>query len=330
MAKHSYTVSLKQFIFRRFLLAIPLVIGVIMFTFVLVHIAPGDPVTFIAGELGADPDYILEIREKYGLNKPLTEQLSTYLGKVFRGDLGYSILYRMPVLKLILERVPATLLLMGTSLSLAAIIGVLLGVFSSRNPFHLFDNIISSISLAGYSIPYFWSAIMLISIFAVRLGLLPSGGIVSLRETATGWNYYLDVGVHLILPTFSLAFYQIALLARLTRGTMLDVLREDYILTARSKGLSEHRVFFLHALRNAIIPVITVLGYQFGSMFSGAIITETIYTWPGLGRLLYDAILALDYPIILGMIIFITISMVSVTLLTDVILAIIDPRIRYQ
>lgn len=300
-----------------------------MLSFALIHLAPGDPVYMLAGTQGTTPDYIQGVRSRYGLDKPLHEQLVIYLGRVVQGDFGFSILLHNPVAELILERMPATVLLMGTGLGLATVMGVALGVLSSRRPFGLLDNAVTVVSLAGYSIPYFWSAIMLILVFAIQLNWLPSGGMVSLRESPSGLAYYASIARHLILPASSLAIFHMALFARLTRASMLDELRQDYVVMARSKGLPESMVLN-HALRNAIVPVVTALGYQFGAIFGGSLITEVIFSWPGLGRLLFQAIVGLDYPIIMGMFIVVSVTMVALNLVADIVLAYLDPRITYK
>jgi peptide/nickel transport system permease protein len=321
--------SLRSYLTRRILQAVPLVFGVIVLTFMIIHVAPGDPAYVLAGET-ASPEYIEMVRESLGLDKPLYEQLVIYIGSVMRGDLGYSYVFRQPVLNIILERVPATLLLMSTALVVCSAVGIALGVISSKSPYSIKDNITTAVSILGYSLPVFWLAQILLLIFAVRLDWFPVQGIRSLREELIGIPYVLDMAHHLVLPAFALGMFHLALVSRLTRASMLEVLRQDFITTAWSKGLDENTVFYRHALRNALLPVVTVIGLNLGVMLTGAVLTESVFAWPGLGRLMYDAISSRDYPVLMGNFIVVSISVIAWNLVTDVVYGFLDPRIRYR
>jgi peptide/nickel transport system permease protein len=291
---------------------------------------PGDPAVMLAGP-EASEEVLKMIRDSYGLDKPVHEQLFIYMSHVLRGDLGYSYAYQAPVMDVIVSRIPATMLLTGTALTFAFIIGVILGVIASKKPYSIIDNAATGVAVAFYSIPFFWLAQILLIIFALFLGWFPTGGIMSFR---TVWSsitleYILDRLHHLALPATALAMWYIAAIFRLTRASMLETLREDYIVFARSKGLKERKVLYKHALRNALFPVITIVGLYIGWAFSGVIFTEMVFAWPGLGRLMYDSIYSRDYPVLMGMYIFISISILVTNLIVDVIYAILDPRVRY-
>jgi peptide/nickel transport system permease protein len=318
-----------RFLIRRILQAIPLILAVIVLNFFIIHLAPGDPAEILAGEM-ATPEWIEKTRKDFGLDKPLFEQLLIYVGKALRGDLGYSYTFRQPVLLLIAERVPATLLLMGTALIIAVVMGIVLGVISSKKPYSLFDNFVTSASLAGYSIPIFWLGQVLMLLFVLWLPLFPVGGMTSLRQEYTGILYVADVLRHLLLPALTLSTWYLAIIFRLTRSTMLQVLREDFIVLARSKGLDENTVFYRHALKNGLLPIVTFVGMTIGLMLGGAVLTETVFGWPGLGRLMYVSMFARDYPVLLGILIFVSTTVILSNLITDIVYALVDPRISYK
>ena len=257
-------------------MAIPLVLAVVVTNFVLIHVAPGDPIYFIAGEFGS-PEYYEMMRARFGLDRPIHERLLTYLTNVIQGDLGHSLVFRQPVIDIIVERIPATMLLMGTAISLSSLIGIALGVTSSLKPYSIGDNVATCISLVGHSLPVFWLAQMLLIVFALHLGLFPATGMTSLQFEYSGIEHVLDIIYHLALPAASLSISSLALVTRLTRSSMLETLREDYVMTARAKGLNERRVVYVHALRNALLPVVTVSGMRVGFMLAGAVLTETVY-----------------------------------------------------
>lgn len=319
-----------QLTLSRLLQGFGLVLAVVVLNFFLVHAAPGDPVETIAGVSGGmSVELKAELRTQYGLDKPLPVQLGVYLGKVMSGDLGYSYFFNLPVAGLIAERVPATLLLVITSVFGAFLIGTVLGVLSSRKPNGLLSQVINLLSLVGFAAPVFWTGIMLVLLFASVLPFFPVSGMRAIDSAgASGFADALDVLHHLVLPAVTLGLVYLAQYSRLSRASMLDVLGSDYIRTARAKGLSNGVVLYKHALRNAVLPVITILGLQFGNVMAGAILVETVFNWPGLGRLAFESVLRRDYPTILGVLLFSSIVVVVMNLLTDYCYRVIDPRIK--
>lgn len=303
--------------------------GVVVLTFILIHLTPGDVTTVIAGDAPLSVEQITEIRRSLGLDRPLYEQFVTYVLRILQGDLGYSYISRKSVLELILDRVGFTLVLTFAPMVLASISGIMLGVMASRNQYSLGDNAISAISIIGYSIPIFWLGHLLILVFALQLDWFPAQGLISLRVRLEGPALWLDMLRHLVLPATALGLLQLALVTRLTRSSMLESLTQDYITWARSKGLPERTITFKHALRNALLPVTTLVGYQFGYLLTGAVLTETVFAWPGLGRLLVDSVFLRDFPVLTGLLIFVSFIVIIGNLLTDIAYAFLDPRIRY-
>lgn len=309
--------------------AIGLVLAVIVLNFLLINLAPGDSAIVIVGESGAgDPELIEQIREQYGLNDSLARQLWNYVAQVTQGDLGESFFFNEPVLDLILDRLWPTMLLVGVALGFAIVGGVLVGTFTARRPESPVSHTVTILSLVGYSMPVFWTGIMLIILFASVWKLLPVSGMHDIRFDGGFFAEILDVGEHLILPATALGLIYLAQYSRLSRASMLEVLQSDYIRTARSKGLTEKVVVFKHALRNAVIPVVTIAGLQFGSLLSGALLVETVFNWPGLGRLAFDSILRRDTPVLLGILLISAVLVIVANLLTDLTYRLIDPRIR--
>lgn len=317
-------------IIKRLCYAVLLLVAVLILNFLLIHLSPGDPAQVIAGEMGGASAAQLEaIRAAYGLDRPLIVQLGVYLGQVAQGNLGYSFYFDRPVLDLIITRVPATLLLVVTSLTMAICIGTLLGVLASRKPNGLVSHCITVGALFGFATPVFWIGIMLMILFAGVLQILPVAGMRSVALQDAGViEYALDVLRHLVLPAVTLSVVYIAQYSRLARASMLETLGSDYIRTARAKGLPERRVVFKHALRNAILPVVTMAGLQFSQLFAGAILVETVFNWPGMGRLAFESILRRDYPTLLGILFFSALIVVIVNQLTDLIYRLVDPRIK--
>ena len=314
----------------RLLQAIGLVLAVVVLNFVLVHAAPGDPVETIAGASGGmSPELMAQLRTQYGLDQSLPVQLGVYLGKVVRGDLGYSYFFNLPVTAMIAERVPATLLLVLSSVLLAFFAGTALGVLSSRKPNGWLSQFITVLSLVGFAAPVFWLGIMLVILLASVFPILPVAGMRSIDSTGGGGlKDMLDVAHHLVLPTLTLSLVYLAQYSRLARSSMLDVLGSDFIRTARAKGLADRVVLYKHALRNALLPVVTVLGLQFGNVLAGAILVETVFNWPGLGRLAFESVLRRDYPTILGVLLFSSVVVVVMNQLTDLCYRFVDPRIK--
>jgi peptide/nickel transport system permease protein len=315
----------------RKLIQVPLLLfGVILTVFILVQVAPGDPVATLIGDAPASAEYVAELREHLGLDRPLVEQFGLYVWNVVRGDFGDSYYYSGSVLSLILDRLPPTLLLMGAGLVVATLLGVTLGVVAAARPNSALDAGANMVAIVGYSLPVFWLGELVLLAFALYLGWFPSQGMSSLRETPEGFGAVVDIGHHLVLPALVLATRYIAIDFRLTRSEILEVLSQDYILWARAKGLPSRIVLFRHALRNALLPVVTITGLNVGFAISGAVLTEVVFGWPGIGRLTLDAITHRDYPVLMGIFIFVTVGVVIVNFLTDLLYAAIDPRIRLR
>ena len=306
-----------------------LVLAVVVLNFTLIQLAPGDPVEVIAGEMGGTSAEIMaQLRAAYGLDRSYVEQLAIYLGKVVRGDLGYSYYFNAPVSGLILQRVPATLLLVLSSLGLAIVVGTLLGVVAARRPNGWLSHLVTLLALVGYAAPVFWTGIMLVILFASIVPIFPVSGMYDVRLQLSGFAHALDVARHMVLPVSTLTIIYIALFSRLARASMLEVLGSDYVRTARAKGLPESSVVLKHALRNAILPVVTIAGLQFSHLFAGAVLVETVFNWPGMGRLAYESILRRDTPTILGILFFSALIVILANLLTDLAYRLIDPRIK--
>src|SRR5215212_11867142 len=303
------------FIVRRLVLSIPTLIGVMIVVFLLLYVAPGDPVQDMVGER-ADAETIARLRKELHLDEPLPKQFVLYAGGVMKGELGNSYITQRPIIRDIRERFPKTLLLAGSAMLLASILGISIGVLSARNPGGWFDRLGLGLAYLGISFPVYWVGLILILIFAVTLRWLPPSGYGGIK--------------YLILPALALGSRSIAFLARVTRSSMLDVLGSDFVRTARAKGLREQVVVVRHALRNALIPVITVLGLDFGYYLTGTIITETIFSWPGIGRYVVNAITRRDLPAIQGSVLFLSVVFVLVNLVTDLAYAKADPRVAYS
>jgi len=306
-----------------------LVLAVAVISFTLLQLAPGDAAIVIAGDSGAgDPEVIAEIRESYGLDKPYATQLGTYLGKVATGDFGESYRFNQSVTSLIGSRIGPTILLVGTALMFAIIVGVAVGVYTARRPDSWSSHLATILALVGFSIPVFFLGLELVILFSSVLGWLPVARMSDLQFEGNFIQKWIDIGEHLILPAFTLGVLYLAQYSRLTRASMLETLQSDFVRTARSKGLTERVVVYKHALRNAVIPVVTVAGLQFGTLLSGALVVETVFDWPGLGRLAFDSVLARDAPVLLGLLMLSSLLVIAANLLTDILYRLIDPRIR--
>ena len=308
--------------------AVILLLAVLVLNFTLIHIAPGDPVEVLAGEMGgATPELLAELRADFGLDQPFHVQLFTYLGNVLQGNLGYSFYYDKPVTELIFDRIGATLLLVITALLFALFVGTALGIASAQKRNSLLSNVVTLLSLAGFSAPVFWIGIMLILLLSVALPIFPIAGMATADEPEGTFAYILDVVWHLVLPTLTLASIYLAFYSRLSRASMLEVLESDYIRTAQAKGLSRFLVVYKHALRNAVLPVVTFAGLQFAQVISGAVLVETVFAWPGLGTLAFESILRRDSPTLLGILFFSAVLVLVVNIFVDIAYRIIDPRI---
>jgi peptide/nickel transport system permease protein len=301
-----------------------MILGIVVIDFLITHILPGDPLDVLVGNFPAPPEYIAQVRRDFGLDEPLGRQLLLYLVHFAQGDLGFSFVNRQPVLVLILGRAGTTLMLMLPALILSSVIGVLMAVAATARAGRWMDQALTALSLIGHSIPVFWLAQILIVVFAVNLAWLPAQGMRSIRTASPG----LDLVRHLILPGFCITIYFLAVVARVARSSMLEVLQQDFILTARAKGLGRQAVLWRHVLRNAGIPVITVIGYNFGASLTGAILTETVFAWPGLGALFISSIGNRDYPVLAGIFLLSAIAVVLANFITDLLYAAADPRVR--
>ena len=304
-----------KFIFKRLLLAIPTILGVIFIVMLTIELVPGDPVELMLGEHGTQ-EAVHNVRTALGLDKPLLIRYVLYLKNLARGDMGRSIRENRAVIKEVSDVWPATLELTLAAMVIAVVIGVTVGILSAVRPNSFFDNVNRIISLFGLSMPVFWTGLVLIVIFSFWLRFLPIGGTGSLR--------------HLILPAFTLSLPSIAMISRMTRSSLLEVLKEDYVRTARAKGLSQKTVILRHALKNALIPIVTLCGLQMGQLMGGAILTETVFAWPGLGRLMVRAIFARDYILLQGAVLIFALAFVVINLIVDISYSFLDPRVNYQ
>jgi peptide/nickel transport system permease protein len=312
-----------NYILRRLLLAIPVLLGASFLVFISIRFIPGDPAVALAGEL-ATPEYVALVREQMGLDEPLLIQYGIYLQLILKGDWGRSVRTRVPVTELIMERLPNTLQLAVLSLLIAAAIGIPIGVVSATRANSWIDTSSMVFALLGVSMPIFWLGLMLMIFFSVQLPNWLGLSQPVLPPTGIGtWK-------HLVMPTLALSANSMAIQARMTRATMLEVLRADYIRAARAKGVREQTVIYKHALRNALVPIVTIIGLQFGTLLGGAVLTETVFAWPGIGRLLIESISLRDYPVIQGTVLLIAGGFVLVNLLVDITYAYLNPRIRYD
>lgn len=336
-----------KFILKKFIDLIPTMLGISFICFILIRLIPGDPVLNLLGERGASPEQYLAMKKSLGLDLPIMEQFWFYLKNIFRGDIGTSIISKTSVWIEFKERFPATLELGMIALLGATIIGIPLGIFAAVKRNSFYDYFLMSTSLVGYSMPIFWWGLILILVFSVKLGLTPVSGRISFLYDIPPWTglYLVDTlqtqvrefdGFapfwsalsHLILPAVALGTIPLAVIARMTRSSMLEVLGEDYIRTAKAKGMSKSRIIYIHALRNALVPIITTLALLFGSIITGAILTETIFSWPGIGRWLVQSITARDYPVIQGGVLMISFVIVATNIMVDIIYYLLNPKMR--
>jgi len=302
---------------------------IICANFVIFRVVPGDPVRLLFGDPRAGRHRIAEMRERFGLTGTLWEQFVAYLNRLFlHGDLGFSFVYRVPVLEVILDRVPQTLLLIVTALAIAVVLGTTLGAIAGWKTGTKFDSIIVTVSLGFYSIPTFILGIILMMIFAFGLGLFPIGGMDTIGAGYTGWAYVGDVAWHMFLPCGAIVIWYIGEYVILTRSAMQDVLDQDYITSARAKGIKESTILRRHALRNAILPVVTLTGMNLAFAVAGIIEAETVFRWPGVGRLVYDSVMSRDYPVLQGLFLIFAVVVVLANLVVDLIYGYIDPRIK--
>ena len=311
------------------------VLCVVIVNFFLIRLAPGDPASIMAGEAGAsDPHYVDQLRQQFGLDAPIGMQLLKYLDGVLHLDWGYSYRMKLPVLHLIMQRLPATLLLMVAAFIFSIVLGVFLGVCAAKTRYtgkkRWLDTIIVAASLLLYATPLFWLSLLAIVLFSVYLNWLPAFGMETVGAGYTGWAHIVDVAKHMVLPTVSLGTFYMAMYVRLTRASMLDVMGMDFVKTARAKGVSPSKVISKHVLRNALLPLVTFSGIQLGQMAGGAVLTETVFGWPGVGRLMFDALMQRDYQLLLGIFLVTSTMVVIFNLLTDLAYRVVDPRIAAE
>ncbi len=317
------------FLARRAGKSVVVILAIVVLNFMLIRLAPGDPALVIAGQSGAaDEQFVAQLRAQFGLDRPVPEQLWIYVSGVLTGDLGMSHRQQRTVASLILERLPATLLLTGAAFLLAIVAGVAMGAWAARRVGRWGDTIITVLALTFYATPLFWVGLMLVLLFSVQLEWLPSFGMETVGANLTGFAAVADTAKYLLLPAVTLGLFYMAIYARLTRASMLEVADQDFVKTARAKGVPEARVQRAHVLRNALLPVITFAGIQAGQLIGGSILVETVFAWPGIGRLAFDALLQRDYQLLLGVFLCTSIMVIVFNLITDLLYAAVDPRVE--
>lgn len=312
-----------KYVLRRILQMIPVILAIICICFLIIHLAPGDPATFLAGENATD-EYIAELKKQFGLDLPLWRQLLIYIKNTVTGNLGESFKLRLPVATLLIQKMKVTLILVLASEILAIVTGTLLGMVAAKHENRLQDHIISNLSIVLYCIPVFWLGMIFILIFAIKLKWFPTSGMQNLK---TSLSPFVDTLHHLFLPCLTLTFVRIPIYLKLARSSVVEVAQEDFINTARAIGYSERIVYRKHALRNALLPTVTQAGMSISTLFGGALLTETVFSWPGMGRMVYDAIAARDYPVIMGGFLVSAIMVVAGSFITDIIYMYLDPRV---
>lgn len=319
-----------KYILKRIVIAIPVFLGISVIVFAMVQAMPGGPFSQLAMDPNISQEYIDRLMDQYGLNDPIPVQYMKWLGRFFRGDLGTSTTYSQPVLEIIMTRLPNTLLLGATSLIISSLIGIPVGVWIATKRGSLADNIATVFCFFGISIPSFFFGMLLILLFSMVLKVLPTSGMVTAGSSLTGWAYAWDVFRHMIMPTTVLSLLNVASFMRYTRSAMIDVIGQDYIRTAKAKGVSNKDVIIKHAFKNALIPIITIISLQIPGVLSGALLTETIFVWPGIGQLNYQAVQNRDYYMVMGIVMMLALATLVINLLADVLYAVVDPRIRYD
>lgn len=325
------TPPLVRFLGRRLLHGLVVLVCIAVLDFVLLHMAPGDAAEILAGESGgSDATYVAQLRAQFGLDQPLYKQLGHYLLRLAQFDLGWSGRNNMSVAQLLMSRLPATLLLMVAAITLAVVAGAALGTLAARRVNSPTDNAIAVFSLLSYATPLFWLGLMLIVLFSVTLRWLPTGGMESVGAGLTGWSRISDVAAHAVLPTITLGLFYMAVYTRLVRASVLEVKEMDYVRMARAKGLSPARVTLRHVFRNAMLPMVTMLGVQVGSLLGGAVVVEMVFSWPGLGRLAFDAVLARDLNLLLGIVLASAVLVILINIAVDLLYARLDPRIEVR
>ena len=325
----SRSAKILRYVIRRLIQAIPIILAIIVLNFFLLNMAEGDAVDVLAGEAGsATPEYMAELRAKFGLDQPLPVQLLVYLKNIVSLDLGYSFRHDMPVSILIVDRFWPTLLLMVSTIILAIGFGILLGLLAAINLNTWKDAVISVFALITYATPLFWVGLMMIVVFSINLRWFPTSGMENIAAFYEGFDRFVDITHHLVLPTITLSLFYLALYTRLMRASMLEQYGQDYVVTARAKGLPERRITFGHVLRNALLPVVTMAGVQVGALIGGSVIVESVFAWPGLGMLAFESLFARDLNLLLGIFLISSVLVVVVNLIVDIIYCFLDPRIE--
>tara|TARA_S200000501_G_scaffold333932_1_gene337642 strand:- start:61 stop:1047 length:987 start_codon:yes stop_codon:yes gene_type:complete len=318
-----------KYVGKRLFQGVPIILAIIVINFFLLNLAEGDAVDVLAGEAGsATPEYMAQLRAKFGLDQPLPVQLAVYLKNALALDLGYSFRHDMPVSDLIFDRFFATGLLMISTILLAVGFGILLGLLAAMRLNTWKDAVITVFALITYATPLFWVGLMMIVVFSLKLGWLPTSGMENVAAFYEGWDKVKDISVHLILPTVTLSLFYLALYTRMMRASMLEQYGQDYVVTARAKGLTERRITFVHVLRNALLPVVTMAGVQVGALIGGSVIVESVFAWPGLGMLAFESLFARDLNLLLGIFMLSSILVIVVNLIVDIIYCFLDPRIE--
>ena len=323
------TSKILRYVSWRRLQAIPIILAIVVLNFFLLNLAEGDAVDVLAGEAGsATPEYMAQLRAKFGLDQPLPIQLLVYLKNVITLDLGYSFRHDMPVSKLIIDRFWPTLLLMVSTIILAVGFGILLGLLAAVSLNTWKDAVITVFALITYATPLFWVGLMMIVVFSLNFGWFPTSGMENIAAFYEGFERIKDIAHHLVLPTITLSLFYLALYTRMMRASMLEQYGLDYVVTARAKGLSERRITFVHVLRNALLPVVTMAGVQVGALIGGSVIVESVFAWPGLGMLAFESLFARDLNLLLGIFLLSSALVVAVNLIVDIIYSFLDPRIE--
>jgi len=318
-----------RFVVRRILQALPVLLAIVVLNFLLLQMADGDAADVLAGEAGsATPEYLAQLRAKFGLDQPWYIQLARYVGNIVQLDLGYSFRHDMPVAKLVMDRLGPTLLLMIPTLAIAVSLGCFLGLIAATGLNTWRDTLISVFALVSYATPLFWVGLMLIVVFSIRLDLVPTSGMETIGMFYEGWDRIRDIAWHMILPITTLSLFYLATYARLMRASLLEQSGMDYTVTARAKGVTERRIIYKHVLRNALLPVVTIAGVQIGSILGGSVIVESVFSWPGLGLLAFEALFARDLNLLLGIFFICSVLVVTANLLVDLLYSFLDPRIE--
>ncbi|ASJ75411.1 ABC transporter permease [Granulosicoccus antarcticus] len=325
----SQTAQRSRYVLKRLLQAVPVVIAIVVINFFLLQLAEGDAVDVLAGEAGsATPEYMAQLRQKFGLDQPLLVQLGVYMKNVLSFDLGYSFRHDMPVAQLVLDRLMPTMLLMVSTITLAVGFGIVLGLIAASNLNNWRDTVISVFALISYATPLFWVGLMMIVVFSLKLHWFPTSGMENVAMFYEGWERVKDIAHHLVMPTLTLSLFYLALYTRLMRASMLEQADMDYVTTARAKGLTERRIVFVHILRNALLPVVTMAGVQVGSLIGGSVIVESVFAWPGLGMLAFEALFSRDLNLLLGIFLLSALLVVAINLVVDLLYSFLDPRIE--